>query len=511
MFELDLMAKVFTNPALRAAAGRISRLPENRLRLLWQVYRSLPQGGSSRGLAAGILRNVQDNPTALEWLLRIVERLDDQPLRSFINNLLVGQMVAGQRVRREFLAREGFESPVTIVINPTMVCNLNCNGCYSGRMPRKQMEHELLRKVLLECRQMGTRFITVSGGEPFVYKRLFELLDEFSDLMFMSFTNGTLIDEDMADRLAAAGNLMPAFSVEGFGDETDSRRGTGVHDKVLRGMRLLRERGVAFGFSATATRQTSDVIATDEFIDYYLDKGCLFGWLFQYLPLGKDADLSLMPTPEQRDRVRAVTKHWQATRPAFVGDFWNDGACVGACLSANRYCYVTAEGKVQPCTFVHYYTHDLNECSLLDVFRSPFFRAIRGQQPYSKNLLLPCKIIDRPDVLREVVQEHGAMPSYPGADNITTDAGVRAFLDSYAERWEKIAEEVWEGPDYNGGRDVLVPFLGRINVHKHFYQLRTRKDVRQRAEARGPGGAEGGAPRDHVEATRDATTAISSD
>ena len=483
MLELDLLAKIFTDPVLRSAAGRLRRLPEARLRLLWRVYRGLPQGRTSKGLAAGILRNVQDNPTALEWLLRIVERLADKPLQSFIQNLLVGQMVEGQQVRREFFEREGFESPVTIVINPTMVCNLNCNGCYSGRMPRKEMEHELLRKVLLECRQMGTRFITVSGGEPFVYNRLFELLDEFSDLMFMSYTNGTLIDEQVADRLAAAGNLMPAFSVEGFGEETDGRRGKGVHDKVLRGMRLLRERGVAFGFSATATRETSDVIASDEFIDYYLDKGCLFGWLFQYLPLGKDADMSMMPTPAQRERVRAITKQWQVTRPAFIGDFWNDGACVGACLSANRYCYVTAEGKVQPCTFVPYYTHDLHHSTLLDVFRSPFFRAIRAQQPYSKNLLLPCKIIDKPEVLRDVVQQHGAMPSYPGADNITEDAGVRAFLDSYSEGWAKIAEEVWQGPQYNGGRDVLVPFLGRINVHEHFYQLRTRGEDRQRAEA----------------------------
>jgi len=487
LLELDLMAKILSDPVLRSAAGRITRLPEARLRLLWEVYRGLPRGTSGRGLAAGVLRNVQDNPTALEWLLRIVERLADKPLRAFIQNLLVGQMVEGQRVRKEFLAREGFEPPVTIVINPTMVCNLNCNGCYSGRMPRKEAEHDLLRKVLTECRDMGTRFITVSGGEPFVYKRLFELLEEFSDLMFMSYTNGTLIDEQVADRLAEVGNLMPAFSVEGFGHETDSRRGAGVHDKVLRGMRLLRERGVAFGFSATATRETSDAIASDEFIDYYLDKGCLFGWLFQYLPLGKDADLSLMPTPAQRERVRAITKRWQVTRPAFIGDFWNDGACVGACLSANRYCYVTAEGKVQPCTFVHYYTHDLHDCTLLDAFRSPFFRAIRAEQPYSKNLLLPCKIIDKPDVLRDVVKQHGAMPSYPGADNITEDAGVRAFLDSYSERWAEIAEQVWNGPQYNGGRDVLVPFLGRINVHEHFYQLRTKPEDRQRAEERGGG------------------------
>jgi hypothetical protein len=301
----------------------------------------------------------------------------------------------------------------------------------------------------------------------------------------MSFSNGTLIDEALADRIAAAGNLWPAFSVEGFGRETDRRRGPGVHDRVLRAMRLLRERGVMFGLSATATRQTSDVIASDAFIDYYLDKGVLFGWIFQYLPLGKDPDLSLMSSPEQRDALRAATTRWHATRPAFVGDFWNDGACVGACLSANRYCYVTAEGKVQPCTFVPYYTHDLNRCTLREVLRSPFFRGIRARQPYDRNLLVPCKIIDRPEVLRDLVREHRALPSYPGAETIVEDAGVRAFLDRYAARWRQHAERAWQGPEYRGGRSVVVPFLGRIDVHRHFYPMRVDARQRQQAEREG--------------------------
>jgi MoaA/NifB/PqqE/SkfB family radical SAM enzyme len=261
------------------------------------------------------------------------------------------------------------------------------------------MRYDLLSRLLSEAWEMGTRLITVSGGEPLIYRHLFRMLEEFDGLTFMMYTNATLIDEEMADRIAAAGNLWPAISVEGFGEDTDRRRGAGVHDKVLRGMQLLRERGVMFGFSATPTRRNSDIIASDEFIDYYLDKGALFGWLFQYLPMGKDPDLGLMCTPAQREQLRAKTKEWQVSKPLFLGDFWNDGACVGGCLSANRYCYITPEGKVQPCTFVHFYTHDLNECTLRDVLRSKLFRSIRTY-PRNRNLLRPCKIIDNPEALR---------------------------------------------------------------------------------------------------------------
>lgn len=486
MLGLNLLAQFGTNPAFSTYWSRISRLPEQRIGLLFDLYRSITDQKVASGITGGVLKNFEENPNFLEWILRLVERLSDKALTKFFQNIIVNECIDGQRVRREFLAREGFEAPVTLVLNPTMACNLRCQGCYSYKMPRKGMDYGLLKRVLTEAREMGTRFITISGGEPLIYKHFFQMLEDFPDLQFMSYTNATLIDEEMADRIAAAGNLMPAISVEGMGAETDQRRGEGVHAKVLHAMRLLKERGVMFGFSATPTRQNSDIISSDEFLDYYSEQGILFGWMFQYLPVGKDPDISLMATPEQRNRLRIKTKEWQTTRPVFIGDFWNDGPCVGGCLSATRYCYITPEGKVQPCTFVHFYTHDLNECSLKDVFRSKFFRSIRARQPYNQNLLRPCKIIDNPEVLRAVVRECGAKPSYPGADAIIEDPAVRAHLDQYAEEWGKIADAAWEGSQYNSGESVIVPFLGRINTNERFYNIRV--DAKQRMEIETLGG-----------------------
>lgn len=485
MIGLELLAQVGKNPDVTATLSRLGKLPEDRLALLVDLFRSIPKPETQKNVSASLVKNLVDNPNAAEWLMLMVERLADKPLRKFFENMFINEMIEGQKVRRAFLEREGFEAPVTIVLNPTMACNLRCEGCYSFKMPRAGMDYGLLYKILSECREIGCRFITVSGGEPLIYRHYFRMLEDFNDLLFLSYTNATLIDEEMADRIAEAGNVLPAISVEGFGEETDTRRGDGVHDKVLRAMTMLRERGVLFGISATPTRQNADTVASDEFIDYYLDKGALFAWMFQYLPMGKDPDLSLMSTPQQRERLRAKTKEWQLNKPLFVGDFWNDGACVGGCLSATRYCYVTPAGKVQPCTFVHFHTHDLNECSLVDVFRSKFFRAIRARQPYAQNLLRPCKIIDNPEVLRKIVAECGAKPSYPGAETIIEDPAVRAHLDRYAEQWKEIADEVWRGPQYNSGDSVLVPFLGRINVHERFYSVRVSHEERTKAEQQG--------------------------
>jgi MoaA/NifB/PqqE/SkfB family radical SAM enzyme len=487
MFGLEFIAQVAKNPQLQSAFKRFGRLPEKRIALLMDMYRSLPQGDTFTGLNARLLKNVSDNPNALNWLLLLCERLADAPLRKFFQNLLINEMVEGQKVRYAFHAREGFEAPVTLVLNPTMACNLKCQGCYSYKMPKKGMDYSLLQKILGEARDMGCRFITVSGGEPFIYRHFFRMAEEFDDMFFLTYTNATLLDEEMADRLAQVGNVAPAISVEGFGQQTDDRRGAGVHAKVLEAMRLLKEKGVMFGFSATPTRHNGDILATDEFVDYYLEQGALFGWMFQYLPVGKDPDLSLMSTPEQRDRLRKKTREWHVTKPILIGDFWNDGPCVGGCLSATRYCYITPEGKVQPCTFVHFYTHDLNEHSLADVFRSRFFRTIRSLQPYdpNKNLLRPCKVIDNPEVLRKVVKDTGAKPSYPGAETIIEDPTVRAHLESYAEEWGRLAEQAWHGPEYQGGRSVLVPFLGRINAYDRFYTMRVSREERRRCEQLG--------------------------
>jgi MoaA/NifB/PqqE/SkfB family radical SAM enzyme len=452
-------------PRLAALAGLLRDLPPARQALLLGLHGSVT-GDDARGpVVAGLLRNLEDNPGFAAWLRRLATELGDRAVEVFFRNLVVKHAVEGHRKRLACLTRHGFFGPHTIVINPTMACNLRCTGCYAAGFDRAQhMDYALLRKVLGEARELGVHFVTVSGGEPLLYPHLERMAEEFDDLVFMVYTNATLLDEERVARLERRGNLWPAISVEGYAAETDRRRGPGVYAAVERAMRLLRRAGVMFGFSATPTRENSDLIADDRFLDHWLERGVLFGWMFQYLPLGRDPDVGLMSTPAQRDRLRAATRRWSLGRPIFVGDFWNDGACVGGCLSASKYCYVATDGAVQPCTFVPFATHNVRDHGLVEIFTSPLFRAIRQAQPYDKNLLRACKIIDRPECLRAIVAATGARPTYPGADAIVSRPEVTAHLDRYAREWEVLSDAAWQGEEYHAGRDVVIPFLGRIDV-----------------------------------------------
>lgn len=112
--------------------------------------------------------------------------------------------------------------------------------------------------------------------------------------MFQIYTNGTVIDEEAAQRIAQLGNIVPAISIDGFEEEMDSRRGKGTFAAVMRAMDLLRAQGVPFCFSACSTRQNCKVIVSDEFIDLMMDKGAVLGWYFNYMPIGREPHLDLI-------------------------------------------------------------------------------------------------------------------------------------------------------------------------------------------------------------------------
>jgi MoaA/NifB/PqqE/SkfB family radical SAM enzyme len=420
-------------------------------------------------LFAGMTKNLEDDPMLVLWALKLAARLGDVAWQKFFDNFVIRLVVDRATVLKRLTAELGHPPPITLVVNPTMACNLRCRGCYAFQFSRQEHMHpDLFRRILREAREMGIRFITLTGGEPFFYDQLLDIVEEFSDLTFMSYTNGTLIDEATADRLAKQGNLFPAFSVEGYAKETSERRGPGVFEAATAAMARLRHRGVMFGISVTPTRLNTDVLTSDAFVDYYIDKGASFAWLFTYIPVGMAPDLDLMATPKQRDQLRQASVRWHRTKPIFIGDFWNDGASCAGCLSASRYAFICPDGKVQPCTFVHFYTHNIKDHSLKDIFLSPLFRAIREEQPYHRNLLRPCKVMDHPHVLRRLVQRYGAQPSYPGADSIVQDPKFRRHLDQYSKEYAAIADRAWKGPDYHEGRLALVPFSGLVDLYGRF-------------------------------------------
>jgi len=379
---------------------------------------------------------------------RAIGRCSRECLAKFAENLIVNEFITATPKRDEFKSRYGFPPPFFLVISPTMRCNLNCYGCYAGDYNKKEeLETALIHHLLQEAKEMGIYFITISGGEPFMREDLLDIFAAHSDVYFQVYTNGTLIDEQVARVLSRLGNVLPAVSVEGWEKATDARRGPGSFTKVLAAMAQLQQAGVLFGFSATATRQNNELICSDEFVKFWIDQGCFIGWYFNYLPIGKKPDLDLMPTPEQRIYRRKRLIEMRLNLPIILADFWNDGPLVGGCIAGDRYLHITANGNVEPCVFVHFATDNIKEKSLAEILNSPFFHSIRQRQPYSANYYRPCMVIDHPHILRDLIGQCGAHPTHPGAEGILTQ--FAGDLDRYALAYGKLADALWseQSPD----------------------------------------------------------------
>ncbi len=384
----------------------------------------------------------------LNLMLRRLHRgfptLSKSVREKFVQNFIAKPYTVYGPRRRAYLAETGEYTPSLLVISPSMKCNLNCYGCYAGDYKKADdLSIDVVHRIINEAKDIGIFFFVISGGEPNMWPHLIEMLETHDDAIFQIYTNGTLIDDKRADEFARLGNALPCISVEGFEKETNERRGKGTFRKISDAMDRLRERGVIFGFSATATRENNEFIVSDEFIDYYIDKGIYIGWYFNYIPIGKMPDLDLMPTPEQRNYRRKKIIELRNRKQVVVADFWNDGILTNGCLAGGyEYFHIISNGDVEPCVFCHFAADNIKEKSLREVLQSDFFKAFRKKRPYNDNLLLPCTIIDNPNILREAVEEGRAHPTHPGSESIITT--LAPAIDEYAKAYGEVANRAWE-------------------------------------------------------------------
>ncbi|MHC1780507.1 MAG: radical SAM protein [Bacteroidales bacterium] len=309
-------------------------------------------------------------------------------------------------LKRKWLQfRHGYSIPYILLIDPTSACNLKCTGCWAADYSKTaSLSYEKLDEILTDAKRLGVYDIVFSGGEPLMRKNdILRLCKKHDKLSFAMFTNGTLIDENFADEMVKLGNLNVFISIEGFKEKTDFRRGEGTFDKVSEVMDLLKSKGIGYGFSICYHSKNSEEISSDSFLDFLRAKGAWIGWLFNYMPIGMDADTSLVATPSQRRLVYERIMDYQIRNDFTLIDFANMGHFAFGCVAAgNEYAHINSNGDLEPCAFFHYSDSNLNEVRLKKALNSPFYRHFRKLKPFSSNPFLPCPIMDNPDKLEEL-------------------------------------------------------------------------------------------------------------
>ena len=372
---------------------------------------------------------------------------------------------------QRFVSERGCQPPWLMVISPGHACNLNCPGCYAASTSASaKLPWSTLDRLITQAKQLWDIPVLVfSGGEPLLYrsegKDLLDIAEKHSDILMLIFTNGTLVDHKVAERLERIGTTTLAISVEGMRERTDAMRGDGAFDRVLQAMDHLHARGVLTGISATVTRDNWQELISDRFIDFFFgDQSAFYAFLFHYMPIGRGCSLDLMPTPQQR--LELWRRSWEIVekRNAFIFDFWNFGSLVHGCVSAGRergYIYVDWNGKVMPCVFSPYSVGNVQELfeqgrDLNDLLDAPFFKAIRqwqhdygygngnGPGSGSGNLLRPCPIRDHYGMYRELIDLHRPEPENEAAREALADEEYARGMVAYGEELGRLSQAVWE-------------------------------------------------------------------
>ena len=292
------------------------------------------------------------------------------------------------------LRREAHEQTrlLTIQLNITRRCNLSCRHCY--RAPEREddsseLTTEEIVSILDQAADMGALWLTLSGGEPLMRPDWPLILDAAARRRFAVtiLTNGTFIDEQVADRLAAAHVWRLQVSLLGATAETHDAltRVSGSFDRTIRAMALLKERHLDVQAVVTAmapnVREVPQVVnvlqglGVEPLVGLRLTEG-LGGNRMPESLRASDEDLAwLLALPEMQDVNMTALN--DPIRPEVELAQADDSPC----SAGHTTLAVNADGTVTPCMVMDWAVGRIREQSLAAIWhgseRLAEMRAIR--------------------------------------------------------------------------------------------------------------------------------------
>lgn len=313
--------------------------------------------------------------------------------------------------------KKGQYFPPFLYVSIINSCNLRCQGCWVDVASERQtIDLTAMNKLIGEAKAAGNVFFGIVGGEPFMHPELFDIIEQHPDCYFQIFTNGQFITKEKAERLVKLGNVTPLISVEGNEIISDQRRGrSDVYNKTLKGIHNCLDAGVMTGVCTSLAKTNIDHLLTEKWIDRLIEMGVLYTWFHVYRPMGPDASPDLCLTPEQQRRARQFVVDMRAKKPIVIVDAYYDGDGQALCPAANGISHhINPWGDIEPCPIVQFSKESIHgseddERTLFDKFTESEF--LQDFREVSQQTTRGCIVLERPDLLKKVVDKHTAKDS----------------------------------------------------------------------------------------------------
>jgi MoaA/NifB/PqqE/SkfB family radical SAM enzyme len=363
-----------------------------------------------------VKRLINENHGSVEAVRRILKQTNPRVRAAILNNFILGSLLIGYRKRFDFYKRHGNAPPGTLMISPTLRCNLRCYGCYAATHDRgEDLTFEEVDGVLTDAAAAGCNFIVVLGGEPFMVPWLLDMVAKHSQMAFLIYTNGILLDEERIQRLARLGNAGIAIGIDGLAKDTDERKGPGAFDRAMANLRRLSRAGVLTGISAMTSRHNFEVLHSDAFFDTIIENGAGFAWVTIAVPQGSaNQDPDIIPTAEQKARIPGLLGDLRRRKPILIVDHLTDSTITEGCGAARILWHINANGDVEPCVLMPFAVDNIREKPFRDIMRSDFFEQIRSISQRHRGEQQTCMMVYRPKEVLAAVQACGARTTSKG-------------------------------------------------------------------------------------------------
>jgi heme b synthase len=318
----------------------------------------------------------------------------------------------------------------------TKACNLSCKHCRA--VPQRSLGPDELNTrqafdLIDAIGKVSKPVMVLSGGEPLFRPDIFDIAEygvESGFRMALA-TNGTLIDEHYAAKIADVGISRVAISLDGAAADTHDRfrNMPGSHARALHGIHLLRDEGVSVQINSTIAKHNVDELP--RMLDLALSLGADALHLFMLVPVGCGLEIApaqMLPADEYErvlhwfdeqaktcpiDLKATCAPHYYRIRAQRLeearshGDFSEHFIAAGTkakaapqllhggghgqhlsamtrgCLAGTAVCFISNVGKVYPCGYLPVSAGDTQVLPFSEIWNSsPIFEQLRNPDAY---------------------------------------------------------------------------------------------------------------------------------
>jgi MoaA/NifB/PqqE/SkfB family radical SAM enzyme len=377
----------------------------------------------------------------LQMSKRMLTETDRRLLWKFAWNFGYKGMRSVQRFKKRL--KKGIHFPPFLYISIINSCQLRCQGCWVDvEAPRQMISLEEMNKLINDAKKHGNSFFGILGGEPFMHPQLLDILEAHPDCYFQIFTNGQMITDEVAARLREIGNATPLISIEGSEPVSDERRGRlNVLNRTLAGLENCRKHRLITGV-ATSVCQTNIDLVSEQWLHRLIDMGIHYVWFHTYRVVGPKPAAHLALTPEQVLHIRRFIVEMRAKLPiAIVDAYWDDQGEALCPMATGISHHIGPGGHVEPCPIIQFATENIRDKeSIYDLLTQSAF--IRDFRETAAKATRGCVVLERPDLVKEIVLRHGAKDT---TQRLTAMPEVEAMQprNSQYDPKNPIPEEHW--------------------------------------------------------------------